>query len=152
MRIPSCVLSALLVTALPAGAQELFKCTDAAGKVTYQQTACPTTGTERKIDATPANPDYDPEARERLLRQGAEADQRIKERAAQDQAERLEREARDKEKRAEAERARKAQEAAEQPTYLVPPYMWNPVRPPLGYPQPRPPAVPRPPIATPRGP
>jgi len=145
------VLSALLVMAFPAAAQELFKCTDAAGKVTYQQTACPTTASERKIDATPANPDYDPEARERLLRQGAEADQRIRERAAQDQAERLEREAREKERRAEEEQARKAQEAAEQPTYLAPPYRWIPVRPPLGYPQPRPPAVPRPPIATPRG-
>jgi hypothetical protein len=145
MRNLSRVLLALLVAAFPAIAQELFKCTDAAGNVTYQQAACPATATEKKIDATPANPNFDPEARERLLRQGAEADQRLKERAAQDNAERLEREARERETRAAEERARKAQEEAEQATYLAPPYLWVPVRPPLGYPQPRPPSVPRPP-------
>jgi hypothetical protein len=146
------VLSALLCSALAAGAQELFKCTDAAGKVTYQQAACPGTATEKKIDATPANPAFDPEARERLLKQGAEADQRIKERAAQDNAERLEREAREEKRLAREEQARKAQDAEQQASYLAPPYLWIPVRPPIGYPVPRPPMAPRPPNAMPRGP
>ena len=152
MRTPPLVLLVLLIATLPAAAQELFKCMDAAGAVTYQQTACPATATEKKIDATPANPGFDPEARERLLRQGADADQRLKERAAQDKAERLEREARDREQRAEEERARKAREAAEPPTYLAPPYMWLPPRPPLGYPPSRPPGAGRPPIPMPRAP
>lgn len=145
------VLAALLAIALPAVAQELFKCTDSAGKVTYQQTACPTSAAEKKIDATPANPDIDLEARERLLRQGAEADQRLKERDAQDQADAKAREARENEKRAQDERVRKEQDVTEDANYLVPPYRWLPVRPPVSYPQPRPPAAPRPPVAVPRG-
>jgi hypothetical protein len=145
-------LAAFLAASAPAGAQEFFKCTDAAGKVSYQQVPCPADATGTKVDATPANPGYDPEARERLLRQGAEADQRTKERAAADEVERRERDAHESAKRAAEEQARKAQDAAEQASYLAPPYLWIPVRPPLGYPQPRPPVAPRPPTAVPRGP
>jgi hypothetical protein len=152
MRLRLPLLAALLVAAPAAQAQELFKCTDGAGKVTYQQVPCPAGTATTKIDAAPANPDFDPGARERLLRQGAEADQRIKEREAAEKAERLEREARDSARRAEEERLRKERESAEAASYLAPPYLWVPVRPPLGYPQPRPPTVPRPPVATPRGP
>jgi Domain of unknown function (DUF4124) len=150
MRTTNFILAGLLAAAGNAQAQELFKCTDAAGKVTYQQTACPKTAEEKKIDATPANPNVDPDARERLLRQGAEADQRLKERDAQDQADRAAREARENEKRAQEERARKEQAVDEDANYLVPPYRWMPVRPPVAYPQPRPQAAPRPPMAVPR--
>ena len=152
MRTPPLSLLVLLVATLPAAAQELFKCTDAAGNVTYQQTACPAAATEKKIDATPANPGFDPEARERLLRQGADADQRLRERAAQDKAERLEREEKDREKSAEEERARRKQDAAEQAIYFAPPYMWMPLRPPFGYPPSRPPGGWRLPVPMPRGP
>lgn len=155
MRIPPRILLLLLIATHPAAAQALFKCTDSDGDVTYQQTACPATTTEKKIDATPANPDVDPDARERLLRQGADADLRMKERAAQDKAERLEREAREREqereKRAEEERARRKQEAAEYAIYVYPPYAWLPQRPPYGYPQPRSSGGLRLPVPMPRG-
>ena len=42
------------LAALPAPAQEVFRCTSPEGKVTYQQAPCPKVDEGRKIDATPA--------------------------------------------------------------------------------------------------
>jgi hypothetical protein len=128
-------LAALL--ALPAGAQQAFRCTGADGKVTYQQSPCPTSAGQQKVDITPANPDYDPSARERLLKQEADLDKRLEARAAREAAERREREARE-EKERERERETAQREAArEAPQYI---YAWPPggQRPPP-YPWPRPP-------------
>jgi len=138
-------LARILVAALAAAvapvapAQEFFRCTSPEGKVTYQQAPCPKSDSERRIDATPANPDYDPAQRERVLRQGEEAGRRLEERAAREREEaRLREEARQREEQRERE-AREREAAREAPAYL---YVWP------GYGQrprpPRPPPSPRP--------
>jgi len=105
----SASLLALALAALagtPAGAQQVFRCTSPDGKVTYQQAPCAKSDEERKVDATPANTDYDASQREELLRKGDEAGRRLEERAAREaeearqrreRAERLEREALERE-------------------------------------------------------
>ena len=114
------LLLGLVVLVADAGAQEFFRCTGPDGKVTYQQTSCAATSVEQKIDATPANTDYDPSQRERILREGAEAGRKLEARAAKEEEERRKREeqrALDEKRESEA-RAR--EEAREQPYY----YAW----------------------------
>jgi len=131
----------------PAAAQEFFKCVTPEGRVTYQQVPCPKASTESKVDATPANPDYDPAQRERVLKQGEEAGKRLEERAAREAEEarrREEQRLRDEQREREA-RAR--EEARDVPTVSGWPVWWGQPRPgpypkPVR-PQPRP--VPAPP-------
>jgi hypothetical protein len=137
------------LVAAPTAAQEFFRCTSPDGKVTYQQAPCPKADAERRIDATPANTDYDPAQRERVLKQGEEASRRLEERAAR---EREEARLREEERRREEQREREAQarEAArEVPAYFYPwPGMGAGSRPP----RPLPPARPQPlPSPQPRG-
>lgn len=100
-------------------AQEVFRCTSPDGKVTYQQAPCPKTGEERRIDATPANTDYDPAQRERVLKQGEEAGKRLEERAAREREEaRLRAEEREREARRERE-AQEREAARETPVYIL---------------------------------
>ena len=88
----------------PAAAQEFFRCTSADGKVTYQEAPCPQTHQERRIDATPANTDFDASKRELILKQGEEAGKRLEERAAREAEEvRRRREEREREERLERE-------------------------------------------------
>jgi hypothetical protein len=143
MRQLTGVLATMLAAAIaaPVGGQEFFRCTSADGKVTYQQAPCSKADQERRIDATPANTDYDPAQRERVLKQGEEASRRLEERAAREREEaRLREEAR----RREEQREREAQEreaAREAPAYIYawPGYGQRPVRPlPAPKPQPRP--------------
>ena len=109
--------------------------------LTYQQAPCPETQTQSRIDATPANTDYDPAQRESVLKQGEEAGRRLEERAAKEREEaRLREEARQR----EAQREREAQEreaAREMPVYVIggPAYL-----PPRPLPRPLPPARPQP--------
>lgn len=113
---------ALAVTVVPgpAPAQQAYRCTDEQGRVTYQERPCPTAASERKVDTTPANPDYDPAQRERVLKQGEEAQRRLEERAARDEAERKKRQA---ERELEEKREREMRER-EEAREAVPVYYW----------------------------
>jgi hypothetical protein len=85
---PAFAATALGTLALaPAAAQQVYRCTSPDGKVTYQEAPCPKSSEERKVDATPANTDYDASQREELLRKGEEAGKRLEERAAREEAE-----------------------------------------------------------------
>ena len=128
----------IFLLAGPAAAQEVFRCTAPDGKVTYQQTPCPKTDEGRKVDTTPANSDFDPGQRERLLKAGDEAGKRLEARAAAEEAER-QRRAEERERDAQREREAQAREDAREPQYIYsgPPYGWAP-RPPYPRPGPRP--------------
>lgn len=134
--------SAILAGLLPlcAGtwthAQEVFRCTGADGRVTYQQAPCPKGAGEQRIDATPANPDYDPGQRQRILEQGEEAGRRLEAREAEEAKRR--REAREREER--LEREAQEREAAREPAIIYGWPIYRPVQPP-----PRPPRPPQPP-------
>jgi len=136
----------LLLLASLAGAQEVYRCTSPGGSVTYQQSPCPKASEERKVDATPANTDFDLSQREKLLKQGEEAGKRLEARAAAEEAERRRRaeiRARDEQREREALEREAAREA---PVYIYarppglnpgPPYYPGPgPQPPR--PQPRP--------------
>jgi len=128
------------MAAAPVAAQEVFRCTSPDGKVTYQQAPCPKTGEERRIDATPANTDYDPAQRERVLKQGEEAGKRLEERAAREREEaRLRAEEREREARRERE-AQEREAARETPVYILG-WPGNAARP---LPRPVPPSRPQP--------
>lgn len=103
MRAPvSLALLALAAMAgAPAAAQQVYRCTSPDGKVTYQQAPCPKADQERKVDATPANTDFDASQREELLRKGEEAGKRLEERAAREAEEARQR--REREERLERE-------------------------------------------------
>ena len=111
------LLLILAALAADAGAQEFFRCTAPDGKVTYQQAPCPKASTETKVDATPANTDYDASKREEILRKGDEAGKKLEARAAKEEEERRKR----AEQRAlDQQREREAQareEAREYPYY-----------------------------------
>lgn len=137
------VIAAILlgcVFALDAGAQEFFRCTAPDGKVTYQEAPCPKASEERKVDATPANPDFDPSQRDRLLKQGEEAGKRLEARAAKEEEERKRR-ADERARDEQRERETRAREEAREGTSYI--YAWPPgTRPPYGgyppKPQPKP--------------
>jgi Skp family chaperone for outer membrane proteins len=127
---------------MPAAAQEFFRCTTPDGKVTYQQAPCAKTDEQRKVDATPANTDYDASKREEVLRKGEEAGKRLEERAAKEAEERrLREEQRERERKAEEEAQRR--EAAREGDVVI--YGGWPNRPV----QPRPPVA-KPPVVPPR--
>lgn len=137
----SLVLALGVLAGAPATAQDLYRCTSPEGKVTYQQAPCPKADEQRKVDAPPASPDFDPAKREELLRKGDEAGKRLEARAAEE--ERLRREAREREER--LEREAQEREAAREPAII---YGWpvnRPVAParPQG-PPPRPAPAPSP--------
>jgi len=122
----------------PASAQQAFRCTDAQGRVTYQESPCPSSATERKVDTTPANTDFDPSQRERVLKQGEDAQRRLDERAARDEAERKRRqEEREREEKRERE-AREREEARESAVIYYGPGVYRPAVPPVRPVPPRP--------------
>ena len=140
MSVRAALLAALACAALPAGAQEFFRCTSPDGKVTYQQAPCPKADESRKVDATPANPDYDPSQREKVLKQGEEAQRRLDERAKREaEEERRRREEREREEERARKLEREAQEREAAREVYVP--YWLPGTRPL---PPRPPPRPRP--------
>ncbi|MBK8322221.1 MAG: DUF4124 domain-containing protein [Betaproteobacteria bacterium] len=108
----------LAALAVPAGAQQAYRCTDAEGRVTYQERPCPAAAAERKVDTTPANTDFDPAQRERVLRQGDEAQRRLEERIASEEAER-QRQRERREKEAQQEREALAREEARETAVIV---------------------------------
>ncbi len=135
-RLPAVALGLCLVGS-PAAAQETFRCTTPDGKVTYQQTPCPKASEERKVDITPANPNYDPKAREELLKQGEEAGKRLEAREAAEEAAR-------KQRALDAQREREAQqreEARDNPDFIYarpPGWRPGPYPPRPAHPAPRP--------------
>jgi hypothetical protein len=134
MRAPAATLAGLLplFACASADAQEFFRCTGADGRVTYQQAPCPKGVGEQRIDATPANTDYDPGQRQRILEKGEEAGRRLEAREAEEAKRR--REAREREER--LEREAQEREAAREPALI---YGW-----PVYRPAPPPPRPPRP--------
>jgi hypothetical protein len=135
VRRPAALLSAGFLVSLavaPATAQQVYRCTSPDGKVTYQQAPCPKSDEERKVDATPANTDYDTSQREELLRKGDEAGKRLEERAARE-AEELRRR-REREEQLEREAAQR--EAMREPVIVYGGWPSRPVQPP---PRPLPP-------------
>lgn len=142
VRAPSALLAGLLplCAAVSAEAQEVFRCTGPDGRVTYQQAPCPKGAGEQRIDATPANPDYDPDQRQRILEQGEEAGRKLEAREAEEAKRR--REAREREER--LEREAQEREAAREPAII---YGWpvhRPVKPPPRPATPPPGPAPRP--------
>jgi hypothetical protein len=132
---------AALAAAGPVAGQEVFRCTSADGKVTYQQAPCAKTYESRKVDATPANPDFDPSQREKVLKQGEEAQRRLDERAKRDAEEaRQRREEREREEERARQREREALER-EASREIYAPYWLPGTRPPT---RPSPPARPMP--------
>jgi hypothetical protein len=126
-----------LATATAASAQA-FRCTDAQGRVTYQQAPCPGSADEKKIDTTPANTDYDPSQRERVLKQGEEAQRRLEERVAQEEADRKrQREQRERDEQREREQ-REREEAREAPVLYYGPGIYRPIAPARPKPKPLP--------------
>lgn len=127
----------LFAYAPEASAQEVFRCTGTDGKVTYQQAPCPGSSAEQKVDATPANTNFDPSQRERILKEGAEAEKKLEARSAKEEEERRRRQA---QREAEEKRERELQareEAREYQPYL---YTWGTgPRPPWGGNKPKPP-------------
>lgn len=103
MRARGCLALVALaaMAAAPGAAQQVYRCTSPDGKVTYQQAPCPKSDQERKVDATPANTDFDASQREELLRKGDEAGRRLEERAAREAEEARQR--REREERLERE-------------------------------------------------
>jgi membrane protein involved in colicin uptake len=141
------VLGAIM--AAPASAQEVFRCTSPEGKVTYQQAPCPKIDEGRKIDATPANPDYDPSQRDRVLKQGEEAQRRLDDRAAREaEEERKRRAEREREEERARQREREAQEREEAREVYAPYWIHGTPPPPRPTPPPRPqPRAPQAPTA-----
>lgn len=149
MRVLAAGLTLVTLAAVGgAQAQQAYRCTDAQGRVTYQQSPCPTTATERKVDTSPANPDYDPAQRERVLKQGEEAQRRLDERAAREEAERKRRQ---EEREREEQRERELREREEAREAAVN-YYWPGIRP-VAPSRPKPPtSAPKPPASSPKPP
>ncbi|HEX4762863.1 MAG TPA: DUF4124 domain-containing protein [Usitatibacter sp.] len=119
-------------------AQEAFRCSAPDGHVTYQQTPCPTSNEQRKVDVTPANTTVDPGKRDEILKKGDEAGKRLEARAAADEAERKRRAAereRDEQRERETQAQEESREVYATPYGRYPRYPW-PVPP---NPNPRPP-------------
>ena len=79
---PTLLAAALLAFSAGAHSQKLFKCVDAKGKVTYQETACPTDKDQKKVDTSHAGKtDWERAADEKVKRmnEGAQAEAEYRE-------------------------------------------------------------------------
>src|SRR6476659_3854955 len=70
------LLSALLLAGLPAGAG-IYRCTDAAGAVTYQEIPCPASSEGRATNLPTDFPEVDRAERDRLLQRADAAEARL---------------------------------------------------------------------------
>ena len=72
---PALLAAALLAIPATVQSQKLFKCVDAKGKVTYQETACPTDKDQKKVDTPHAGKtDWERAANEKIKRRTEEAE------------------------------------------------------------------------------
>jgi len=113
------LLSALLLAGLPAGAG-IYRCTDAAGAVTYQEIPCPASSEGRATNLPTDFPEVDRAERDRLLQRADAAEARLLRRLEIETMERIARDDRvSREKiamiQAEAERDR----AEASPAFVV---------------------------------
>ena len=127
--------AALLLVPAASPAQSLYKCTDAGGRVTYQETPCAGARTEKRLDAPRPESRDEADARRLLEREAMQGDE-LAGRFADDARGREAARQRERE-----ERNRRLREAQERPAEDVP---WNT---PWGFPakpgQARPPAKPK---------
>lgn len=132
--------AALLVFAAAGQAQSLFKCTDADGRVTYQETPCTGARTEKRMNAPRQETRDEVDARRQLEREAMMGDE-LAGRFADDARGREAARQREREALAREERNRRLREAQERPAEDVP---WNT---PWGFPakpgQARPPVKPK---------
>ena len=80
---PALLAAALLAIPATVQSQKLFKCVDAKGKVTYQETACPADKDQKKVDTSHAGKtDWERAANEKVKRmnEGAQAEAEYQER------------------------------------------------------------------------
>ena len=128
----------LALAAAPAAAQALYKCTAADGRITYRETPCPDSRSQRRLDAPRPASREEEEAR-RLLEREAYGGNELAGRFAADARERELARQREIEARAREERLRRQREEAGRPVEDIP---WNtpwgfPARP--GQARPKPP-------------
>ena len=72
---PALLAAALLAIPATVQSQKLFKCVDAKGKVTYQETACPADKDQKKVDTSHAGKtDWERAANEKIKRRTEEAE------------------------------------------------------------------------------
>lgn len=119
---------AILAFSAPAAAQPVFRCAGDGGSVTYQETPCPGTAAQRRLDTGPGPGRQDELAARRALERDGYRGSELSRRFAGEARER-EREYLLKEMQAREERARRAhEESLRRPPEDVP---WNP---PWGFP------------------
>lgn len=123
------VVITLAAAALPAGAQSVYRCTGADGKVTYQEVPCDAKASQKRLESGPSREAIEAtEARRALERDYYTRGNELSGRFASDARE-LEREPYLKEMREREEAARRAREAA--PKTRPEDIPWNP---PWGFP------------------
>ena len=111
---PALLAAALLAIPATVQSQKLFKCVDAKGKVTYQETACPADKDQKKVDTSHAGKtDWERAANEKIKRRTEEAEA---EAAYQEKRYRKERAEREEQRRKEErEYLKQLQSAGEVP-------------------------------------
>lgn len=134
---PAILLAAF--AALPAAAQTLYKCTGPDGRVTYQETPCTGTGSQKRLDA-PRPPSREEEEARRLLEHESMWGDELAGRFAREAREREIARQRERETWAREERARRQRELAERPVEEIP---WDtpwgfPAKPGQARPKPKP--------------
>jgi hypothetical protein len=121
MRLRAAILALLLPLAAGAHAQAIFKCTTPSGGVTYQETPCPATGTQKPVGASRPS-SADPVARALLEREARRGDPLargfVEEARERDRLERLER--LEREERVRRERLKEIPAADEPPPWVTP--------------------------------
>ena len=105
-------------------AAQIYRCVDAHGAVTYQETACVLASDERAWQ-TPEYPPVNTAERDRLLQREAALDARLMKRAELETAERI---ARDERRARELELAAQREQAAPAPPLYVIPARLRPPR------------------------
>lgn len=99
---------------------EIFRCTSAAGAVTYQEIACPESAPGRATGISDVYPQINHAERDRLLQREAALEERLIKRAQIDSAERIARDDRIARER-ELQASREAQQVAAGPVLLIRP-------------------------------
>jgi hypothetical protein len=113
--------AALLLASAASPAQSLFKCTDAGGRVTYQETPCAGARAEKRMNAPRPETRDEVDARRLLEREAMKGDE-LAGRFADDARGREAARQREREALAREERDRRLREARERPAEEVP---WN---------------------------
>jgi hypothetical protein len=136
---PPLFFALALAAALDAPAQQIFKCTSADGKVTYQETPCVGPRLQKRVDIMPSETPEDVAARRSLEREAAYGDElagKFATEARNREREQLERDAKARAEELARAREKALREAIEAQPWM-PPWGW-PGRPGLARPGTRP--------------